>query len=166
VKSAVVLVVLLAALAVSGSAGGRTASTRCHGIQLGGTFTGVPNSAGAGNIVYRLALHNLSSSTCTLTGLPQDVLLLSSTGAKLPTHVRTAFPGRMPVLVRLAPGKVAYANARFSPDVVGTGDDMSGRCEPVASWLQVEGVNVQITRPTSVCERGTLNFTTYGPTKS
>jgi hypothetical protein len=138
---------------------------RCHGIQLGGTFTGVPNSAGAGNIVYRLTLYNLSSSTCTLTGLPQGVLL-AKTGAKLPTHIRTAFPGRAAVLVRLAPGKVAYANARFSPDVAGTGDEMSGRCEPVAAWLQVEGTNVQITPPTSVCERGTLNFTTYSPKKS
>jgi Domain of unknown function (DUF4232) len=156
---------LVAVLAASGTAGGAS-SPRCHGIQLGGTFTGVPNSAGAGNIVYRLALHNVSSSTCTLTGLPQGALLIGANGARLPTHIRTAVAGQAAVLVRLAPGKIAYANARFSPDVAGTGDEMSGRCEPVASWLQVEGINVQITRPTSVCERGTLSFTNYSPKKS
>lgn len=163
-KAVLSLVAVIAALAAVGSSGGGTAS-RCHGIQLGGTFTVIPNSAGAGNIVYRLALHNLSSATCTLTGLPQGVLL-GATGSRLPTHVRNNFPGRLPVLVRLAPGKVAYANARFSPDVAGTGDEMSGRCEPVASWFQVEGTNVQISPPTSVCERGTLSFSTYSPVKT
>ncbi len=157
-------VAVVSALAAAGSAGGGT-PPRCHGIELGGTFTAIPNSAGAGNIVYRLALHNLSSTTCTLTGLPQGVLI-RATGARLPTHIRTNFPGRMPVLVRLTPGKVAYANARFSPDVAGTGDETSGRCEPVAAWFQVEGTNVQITPPTSVCERGTLSFSTYSPVKS
>jgi uncharacterized protein DUF4232 len=164
-RAVFVLGALIAALAASGTAGGAT-PPRCHGSQLGGTFTGVPNSAGAGNIVYRLALHNLSSSTCTLTGLPQAALLIGANGARLPTHVRANAMGQAAVLVRLAPGKIAYANARFSPDVAGTGDDMSGRCEPVASWLQVEGINVQITRPTSVCERGTLNFTYYAPVKT
>jgi hypothetical protein len=72
----------------------------------------------------------------------------------------------MPVLVRLAPGGRAYANARFSPDIAGTGDEMSGRCEPVAYWLQVEGTKAKITPPTSVCERGTLSFSTYSPKKT
>ena len=157
---------VVAALVACGSAGSSTTSTRCGGIQLGGTFTAIPNSAGAGNIVFRLALQNLSSSTCTLTGLPQGGALLGKTGTKLPTHIRNNFPGRVAVLVRLAPGKIAYANARFSPDVAGTGDNMSGQCQPKAYWLQVEGLNVKIAPATPVCERGTLNFSTYSSVKT
>src|SRR5690348_1860075 len=156
---------MVAALVACGSAGSRTTVTRCHGIQLGGTFAAIPGSAGAGNIVYRLSLQNLSSSMCTLTGLPQGVLL-GVTGSKLPTHIRNNFPGRMPVLVRLAPGKFAYANARFSPDVSGTGDNMSGQCQPKSYWLQVEGINIRIAPATPVCERGTLSFSTYSPVKT
>jgi len=163
-KVALALAVLVSALAACGAAGGGTAST-CSGPRLAGTFTAIPNSAGAGNIVYRLALRNVSTQTCTLTGLPKGVLIAED-GAKLPTHIRTLYPGRMPVLVRLAPGRHAYANARFSPDVAGTGDEMSGRCEPVAYWFKVEGTKVKIAPPTSVCERGTLSFSTYSPLKS
>ncbi|HEV8462903.1 MAG TPA: DUF4232 domain-containing protein [Gaiellaceae bacterium] len=163
-KAALGLMVVIAALAACSSAGSTT-SSRCRGIQLAGAFTAIPGSAGAGNIVYRLALQNLSSSSCTLTGLPQGVLL-GKTGTRLPTHIRTAFPGRMPVLVRLAPGRFAYANARFSPDVPGTGDHTTGQCEPRAYWLQVEGINVKIAPATPVCERGTLSFSTYAPVKS
>jgi Domain of unknown function (DUF4232) len=165
VKAALGLFAVIAALAACGSAGSSNTSSRCHGIQLAGAFTAIPNSAGAGNIVYRLALQNLSSSTCTLTGLPQGVLL-GKTGSKLPTHIRTAYPGRMAVLVRLAPGGFAYANARFSPDVPGTGDHTTGQCEPRAYWLQVEGINAKIAPATPVCERGTLSFSTYSPVKS
>jgi hypothetical protein len=160
-----VVVAMLATLAASASAGGATPS-RCNGIQLGGTFTGVPNSAGAGNIVYRLALQNLSSATCVLSGVPQGGVLLGKTGTKLPTHIRNNFPARTAVLVRLAPGKFAYANARFSPDVPGTGDNTTGQCQPKAYWLQAEGINVKIAPATPVCERGTLNFSTYSSVKT
>jgi hypothetical protein len=165
VRSAVILVATLLALAASASAGGAD-SSRCSGIQLGGTFAGVPNSAGAGNIVYRLALQNLSSSTCVLTGLPQGGVLLGKTATRLPTHIRNGFPGRAALFVRLAPGKVAYANARFSPDVAGTGDNTAGQCEPKAYWLQLEGINVKVAPATPVCERGTLNFSTYSSVKT
>jgi hypothetical protein len=160
-----ILVASLEALVAAASAGGATPS-RCTGIQLGGTFAGVPNSAGAGNIVYRLALQNLSSATCVLTGLPQGGVLLGKTGTKLPTHVRNNFPGRAAVLVRLAPGRFAYANARFSPDVPGTGDNTRGQCQPKSYWLQVEGINVKIAPATPVCERGTLSFSTYSSVKT
>jgi hypothetical protein len=165
VKGAFMLIVVLAALAACAGAGGSSTSSRCHGIQLAGTFAGIPGSAGAGNIVYRLTLQNLSSSSCTLTGLPQG-LLLGKNGSKLPTHIRTAYPGRLPVLVRLAPGRFAYANARFSPDVPGTGDNTSGQCQPKAYWLQVEGINVKIAPATPVCERGTLSFSTYSSVRT
>ena len=43
---------------------------------------------------------------------------------------------------------------------------MSGQCEPKAYWLQVEGLNVKIAPATPVCERGTLNFSTYSSVKT
>src|SRR3954449_5954982 len=94
----------------------------CHGAQLNGRFAVVPGSAGAGNIVYRLTLKNTSATACTVTGLPQGQLL-GKTRAKLPTHVRAAYPNQLTaVLVTLAPGRTTHATARFSPDVPGPGE--------------------------------------------
>jgi hypothetical protein len=132
-----------------------------------GSFAAIPGSAGAGNISYRLVLRNRSSADCDLTGLP-SARLLGATGRPLPTNVKPAFPGALAaVLVRLAPGAKTKASARFSPDVPGVGETTSGRCEPVAHWLRVNGqgggtVKVKVTPPTSVCEHGRLLFSAYG----
>jgi Protein of unknown function (DUF4232) len=162
----VAFVVLLAAIAASAAPAG-IAAPRCAGAQLKGTFTVVRGSAGAGNIVYRLTVTNVSSAACTLTGLPAGTLL----GRKhnpLPTHVRAAHPQQLTaVLVTLAPGQAAVANARFSPDVPGPGEPVAGRrCEPVAYWLRVLAPGGKVTLapikpPTSVCEHGTLSFDGY-----
>jgi hypothetical protein len=160
----VALVVVVAATASAASA--RSEAPLCKGSQLAGTFSGVPGSAGAGNITYRLVLRNRSTSQCQLSGLP-SVGLLGKTGKPLPTTVKAAFPGALTaVLVRLAPGGKTRATARFSPDVPGVGETTVGRCEPVAYWLRVNApgggtTKVKIAQPTSVCEHGRLNFSAY-----
>jgi hypothetical protein len=166
-RLALVSVAALAAITASEVHGARDVDPRCAGRQLAGTFAVIPGSAGAGNIVYKLVLRNISSVPCTLSGLPQGQLL----GRKhnpLPTHVRPASPGALAaVLVTLLPGQSTFATARFSPDVNGTGDSMTRRCQPVSYWFRVRGQGGGITivplkPPTSVCERGTLSFSAYG----
>jgi Domain of unknown function (DUF4232) len=159
--------VVLAALVAGSSAGAAREVARCSGAQLAGSFTAVRDSAGAGNITYALKLKNTSASACTVTGLPAGRLLGLHKGS-LPTHVRAAFPGALTaILVTLAPGRSTRATARFSPDVPGTGEQMSGRCEPVAYWLRIAAqgggsTTVKIVPPTSVCEHGRLLFSAYG----
>ena len=133
----------------------------CDGSALRGSFSVVPGSAGAGNIVYRLRLVNRSSTACWLSGQPR-VELLDATGRKLPTAAHPQRPGvaaAAPIV--LAPGKAASASARFSPDVPGTGEPVGRRCEPKAYRLRVRpngngSVVVRIVPPTSVCEHGSL----------
>jgi hypothetical protein len=138
----------------------------CTGPQLAGTFAVVPGSAGAGNIVYRLVLRNTSVAACTVSGLPQAVLL-GKDGKPLPTRVRAAFPGRRAPILVLAPGRAAHADARFSPDVPGTGEPAAGRqCERTAYRLRVTArgggtTTVKIRPPTPVCEHGRLAFSSY-----
>jgi Domain of unknown function (DUF4232) len=150
----------LSALAL---AAGGPASTvpPCTGAQLSGTFSVVPGSAGAGNIVYALRLRNRSPRTCFVSG-PAALRLLGRTGRALPTHVTPAFPGALTaVLVGLRPGAAARATARFSPDVPGPGE--TGRvCEPTAYRLRVTPppgggtLVVRVAPPTPVCEHGTM----------
>ena len=164
------LAALAAALAVTGAAWATTARSTtafCKGSQLVGSFNVVPGSTGAGNIVYRLTLTNTSATTCALTGLPSGQLL-GTTGKKLPTHMRAAFPqGLTAILVTLAHGKSSHATARFSPDVPGVGEQTPGRCEKIAYSLRVAArgggtTTVKITPPTPVCEHGQLSFSAYG----
>ena len=161
--------VVLAAAGATG-AGAATHLTSCKGSQLSGTFRYVPGSAGAGNVVYALLLKNVSTHECDLTGLPQG-RLLNKAGKPLPTHVRAATPGALSaVLVRLAPGKSTRATARFSPDVPGPGEAVSGRsCEPKSYWFRVAAqgggtTKVRLLPATPVCEHGQLQFSAYGTT--
>jgi hypothetical protein len=160
---------MLAAVLAACGASANTGTTRtafCSGAQLRAVFKVQPGSAGAGNIVYTLVVTNRSTTACAVTGLPQ-LTLLGRLGKPLPTQVRAAFPqGLSAVLVTLAPGASAKATARFSPDVNGTGDHMSGRCQPLAYWVRVSarggGTTKGAIKPaTSVCERGTLSFRAY-----
>lgn len=162
------LAVLAAFAACGASAGGQSPSS-CAGSQLSARFAVVPGSAGAGNIVYALTLKNISTKTCTVTGLPQG-RLLGLHGRKLPTRIHASFPaGLTAVLVRLAPGKSARATARFSPDVPGVGEGSPGRsCEPKAYTLRVSlagggTTNAKLAPATPVCEHGALAFSAYGP---
>lgn len=141
-------------------------SPPCTAAQLSGTFKAVPNSAGAGNIVYALRVKNSSSRTCFVSGTP-EVTLLDKRGRKLPTHTRPSQPGMgTAVLVTLAPGKTAKATARFSPDVPGTGEQTIGQCEPKAYWLRVSPngggtFRAPIEPPTPVCERGGMSLSLF-----
>jgi hypothetical protein len=166
ISLAALIVAAAAALSASTAFGNRTGAD-CKGSQLAGRFAVVYGSAGAGNIVYKLALKNTSTTPCTVSGLPQGQLL-SKTKTKLPTHVRAAHPNQLTaVLVTFVPGDYTYATARFSPDVAGTGEQTVGPCEPRAYWFRVRApgggtTTVKLTPPTPVCERGTLSFSAYG----
>jgi hypothetical protein len=166
ISLAALIVAAAAALSASTAFGHRTAAA-CTGNQLAGRFAVVYGSAGAGNIVYKLTLKNTSARTCTLTGLPQGQLL-GKTKGKLPTHVRAAHANQLTaVLVTLKSGGSAYATARFSPDVAGTGEQMVGQCEPKAYWFRITApgggtTTVNVAPPTPVCEHGTLSFSAYG----
>jgi hypothetical protein len=161
---------LLALAAVGGTAaeGGSAAPIRfCTGAALAGSFAPVPGSAGAGSITYRLVLRNASARTCAVTGIP-ELRLLGRSGNPLPTHLAPARPGiATAVLVRLAPRGYTSVSARFSPDVPGPGEPVSGRqCEPTAYKLRVTARGggstiVPIVKPTPVCEHGSLVVSLY-----
>jgi Domain of unknown function (DUF4232) len=159
-------VLALSAAAVS-SAGGEASSAWCKGAQLAGAFRAVPGSAGAGNISYTLTLRNVSHTSCIVSGLPQG-RLLGKTGKQLPTNVGAANPGALTaVLARLAPGASTHATARFTPDVPGPGEPVTGtRCEPVAYWFRVSApgggtARAKLAPPTPVCVHGRLLFSAY-----
>jgi hypothetical protein len=150
------------------AAGASPASRACTGAMLSGTFTAIPGSAGAGNIVYRLRLKNTSPTACFVTGRPV-VRLLDASGRALPT--KPTFVGAqqmMPVAVKisLSPASgTATLTARFSPDIPGPGEPVTGpQCERTAHKLRVHlrgggTVIAPISPPTPVCEHGDLQLT-------
>ena len=159
----------LGALVVA--AGGPAAPVSpCTGSMLTGTFSVIPNSAGAGNILYALRLRNHTTKTCFVSGLV-GLRLLGKTGRALPTHVRPVFrPGLTAVRVVLRPGARAKATARFSPDVPGVNEPISGRqCEPTAYRVRVTPppgggtLIAPISPPTPVCEHGGMSLTALSP---
>ena len=163
---------LVLATAAASCASAATNDASCTGQQLAGTFKVVRGSAGAGNIVYALVLKNVSTSACTVTGLPQG-RLLDKNGKALPTHVSAAFPGALAaVLVHLKPGRTTRATARFSPDVPGPGEPTAGtQCERTSYWFRVAAdgggtAKVKLLPPTPVCEHGQLQFSAYSVVKS
>jgi Domain of unknown function (DUF4232) len=168
VKRLTTLLVFAGAV-IASTASASSAVAFCKGSQLSGTFAAVANSAGAGNISYRLALKNISSTQCAVTGLPQG-RLLGKTSNPLPTHIIAGQPGALTaVLVRLAPGHKAYATARFSPDVPGPGEHTLGQCEAKSWYLRVTAkgggtTKVKVAPPTPVCEHGQLQFKAYSST--
>ena len=151
----------LGAVSVSADSG----ASPCTGADLTGLFSAVPGSAGAGQITYVLRLRNRSARACFVSGLPR-LRLLGRTGKLLPTHVWPAHPGALAAIrVLLAPGRYAYATARFSPDVPGVGEQVAGPCELRAYrarvWPPGGGTGsfvVPIAPPTPVCEKGRLVF--------
>jgi uncharacterized protein DUF4232 len=136
----------------------------CTHTQLTGTFAEVPGSAAAGQIEYLLTLQNVSGSTCWLDALPLPAKLLDASGSPLPTkEVRAEDAVQSTPPATLEPGTAGTATVRFSPDVPGPGDSQSGLCQPRAHTLELTAtgggtVDVPVQPPTSVCERGTLNF--------
>jgi hypothetical protein len=146
------------------------AAVPCSGAMLGGSFKAIPNSEGAGNIVYRLRLTNVSSETCFVTGIP-GLQLLGKTGNKLPTKaIFSGKPGTLTaIVVPLKHGATASLTARFSPDIPGPGEPVKSPCEKTSYKLRVSSsgggkTTVAISPPTPVCEHGSLQVTTLtGP---
>jgi hypothetical protein len=138
----------------------------CPDSSLSGSFRGIPGSAGAGQISYTLVVKNTSDSPCFVSGLPV-VQLLGADGSALPTNVSAENPGAVTaVKVTLAPGDSASAQARFSPDVPGVGENQAGACEPKAAQMRVTApgggaFDVPVIPQTSVCEHGSLRFGVY-----
>jgi Protein of unknown function (DUF4232) len=142
----------------------------CTGSMLAGSFKVVPGSPGAGNIVYRLRLRDTSSKACFVTGVP-GLTLLDSTGRALPT--RETFTGKAgsqaSVIAPLGGKRVATLTARFSPDIPGPGEAVSGPCEKTAYKLRVKpsgggSVVVPIEPPTAVCEHGRMQVSVLAST--
>jgi hypothetical protein len=146
------------------------ALTPCTGSMLTGTFKIVPNSPGAGNVVYRLRVTPKGSSVCFVTGIPQ-LTLLDQHGRKLPTHAAFAGSGGelTAIMVPLSPGRSASLDARFSPDVPGPGEPtVKGPCERTAYALRVAPSGggsfvAKISPPTPVCEHGGMGLSVFQP---
>lgn len=139
------------------------ASAPCAAGSLQGSFDVVPGSPGAGQISYTLKLTNTGATPCYVSGIPQ-VQLLGTTGGALATSASAEPPAPAnPPKVSLQHGSSAVAEARFSPDVNGTGDSTTGQCQPTATVLRVTAqgggtLDAPIQPPTPVCEQGSLHF--------
>ena len=161
-----------AALAVAGGSSSATVPP-CSATQLAGNFVGIPGSAGAGNISYQLNVRYIAGPTCFVSGLPR-IQLLSRLRQPLPTKVKPAFRGGLlapRVVVR--PGYGAKAQARFSPDIPGVGEPVSGRnCERTSYYMRVSlgpgsATFLGPVKPaTPVCEHGTMSFSALGPARA
>jgi hypothetical protein len=148
--------------AVSAKASG---APPCRAADLAGVFAVVYGSAGAGSISYDLRLQNHSSSKCFVSGIP-GLRLLGKTGKALPTKVVPDKPGALTAAkIILKPAGYAASTARFSPDVPGTGEPVSGaQCEPTAYSVKVAPAGggsflIPVKPPTPVCEHGRLVLT-------
>jgi len=147
---------------VGTTTGGANAANACTGDAMSGTFDVIPGSAGAGQISYRLTVTNTSPVACYVSGLPQ-VQLVGANGADLPTSVIPEQPGAgTAAKIVLQPNGSASADARFSPDVNGTGDSTTGQCQPKAVTLRASfggaPLDVPVKPSTPVCEQGQLRF--------
>jgi hypothetical protein len=142
------------------------ASAPCAAGSLQGSFDVVPGSPGAGQISYKLTLTNTGATPCYVSGIPQ-VQLLGTTGGALATSASAEPPApASPPKVSLQHGGTAVAEARFSPDVNGTGDSTTGQCQPTATVLRVTAqgggtLDAPIQPPTPVCEQGSLHFRVF-----
>jgi uncharacterized protein DUF4232 len=152
-------------VATSTTVSSTTAADACTGDSMSGTFSLVPGSAGAGQVVYRLRVRNDSPVACFVSGFPK-VQLLGQGGAELPTNETPDQPGTQTAeRVVLAPNAAATADVRFSPDVPGTGDQTGAQCQPKATMLRVAlggaPLDVPVSPATPVCERGTLQYRVF-----
>ncbi|MEJ2631055.1 MAG: DUF4232 domain-containing protein [Acidihalobacter sp.] len=127
----------LFALPLAGCAGGsaRTSAAPpiCRTNQL--ALRAGQADAGMGHVTQALVLERRGTGSCRLFGTPR-VQLLDSHGAPLPTVQRTTpyplVPGRMPPMIRLAPGEKAHFTVHYAT-ATGYGSE---RC-PTAAALAV-----------------------------
>ncbi len=96
-------------------------TARCVTAALTGSVVG--SNGAAGTIETTVALKSTAGTTCVLGGYP-GLLLLSSTGAALPTTVvrkgNFTFTSMTPATVTLAPGQSTYFNIGYSDVPVGS----------------------------------------------
>jgi hypothetical protein len=152
------LIVLATAGATSGAA-----LTACAPSDLTASMTVINGSPGAGSISYNVRLKNRSGGSCSVSGRP-GLTLLGRHGHALPTHVVADRPGTgTAALITLAHGATAVAQARFSPDIPGSGEPAKGRCERPAYGVRVAlaspgqgSLTGKVTPPTPVCEHGRI----------
>ena len=166
--AAAALAVCLVAVLAAGAGAARPPARLCGGSMLTGSFQVIPGSAGAGNVVYRLRVRNRSAAACGVTGIP-GLELLDAHAHPLPTRALTSarVGSATAVLVPLRPGRSAMLTARFSPDVPGPGEPVTGGpCELTAARLRVSpagggSLTVAVSPPTPVCEHGSLQLTAF-----
>jgi len=109
---------------------------------------------------YGLALSNTGANTCYLDGVP-GLRLLSTTGAALPTRVRTSVP--YPIVLGHH-HEVSLLATFASISRPGSGEPSHGPCEPKAAAVQIsphpgEGhLSAGLAPPTTVCHRGTMTL--------
>lgn len=171
-RGAIAAAASAAALAVAGPGLAASAGAPCTSKDIAVRFSAIPGSAGAGSISYALQVKKTTGNVCSVTGLPR-LQLLDAKGKALPTAQAPAHPGMATaVLVYLERGQSAWAEVRFSPDVPGTGEPVSGRqCEPTAARIRatVGVASATATGPivpaTPVCSQGRLLVGPLSPAK-
>jgi hypothetical protein len=157
------LLLLLPFVLLAGGPASTAATSACTPADLHASMNVINGSGAAGHISYGVRLRNTSSSSCVVSGRP-GLRLRGKHGHNLPTHVVADHPGTgTAALITLAPHKAAVAEARFSPDVPGTGEGTTGPCERTAYSVRVtlaspgSGSLVGgVHPPTPVCEHGRI----------
>jgi len=150
-----------AAPSVSPSESGGGASTRCHTAALSAAL--VMPDAGAGQRYVMIKLTNTSAAACTIFGYG-GMQLADAASAPLPTkltRVRPPSPGQ----VTLAPGASAHSQLHWTA-VPGTGEPVTGACEPSPSLAQVTPPDetASLTVPWTmgpVCQHGAIDQQPY-----
>ncbi len=177
-KSAAVLTAMFGVLGLL--AGCSSAAVKSHqGVSQGSTcaasrlqmsFSEIPGSQGAGNVVYVLKLHNANRSRCTLSGAP-TLKLLGAHHNALSSRVISNGIGKLTTQRAVVPaGANVWLTTRFSPDVPGVGETGPGQCEPTAYDLVLSSkgftgsVTAAIKPSTPVCEHGQLQTSVWAHT--
>ena len=159
----VIGVALLSALAVTAPPASPATVSPCRGTRMAASFSVIPGSRGAGNVVYALRVQNEARAACFVSGLPA-LQLLGRSGRRLPTHVTAENRGALTaVRVVIRPGGWASASARFTPDVPGPGEGNRRQCEPTAVRVRVTvppggaTTTARVTPATPVCVHGRMS---------
>jgi Protein of unknown function (DUF4232) len=145
--------------APSESGGG--ASDRCHTPALSAAL--VMPDAGAGQRYVMIKLTNSSTTTCTIFGYG-GMQLADAARAPLPTRLTRVSPPA-PHRVTLAPGASAVSQLHWTA-VSGTGEPVTGACEPPPSLAQVTPPDetTPLTVPWTmgaVCQHGAVDQQPY-----
>ena len=136
----------------------------CLALQLAARWTGVPGSEGMGQVSSDLALQNTSSVACAIDGYPA-LILHSATGTALPTRI--AFDPVPVAMLIVQPGGWVHSELRYSSNIAGDGEPISGPCEPKASYalVVISGssgtVRASLDSPQPVCGKGRIEAKPY-----